>query len=191
MHTFDFLIALLWIVWLIYWQLSAMKAKQSIRRHNWLIDGGIRILIIVIILIFLHVPVLYHFVLNINSKSFYENPYVGSIGIIIALVGFALSIWARVSLGTNWGMPRTLREKPELVTSGPYAFIRHPIYTGMIIAMLGTTIVTNILWIIAFIILAAYFIYSAKREEKDMLEQFSKEYKEYKKRTKFLIPFIY
>lgn len=191
MRIFYLLIASLWIVWTIYWWTSALRAKRNVRNTGWYWNIGIRIIIIIIVLIFLHVPILYHFALHTHSKSFYTNPLTGVIGIIIALFGFALSIWARVCLGRNWGMPMATKEKPELITSGPYKFIRHPIYTGMIVAMIGTTIVTTILWLIPLIFVLGYFIYSSKIEEKNMLKQFPKEYKEYMKQTKALIPFIY
>lgn len=135
--------------------------------------------------------ILYHFVLGIRSGSFYNNAFIGVIGLFIAILGFALSIWARVYLGKNWGMPMATKEKPELVTTGPYKYVRHPIYTGMIIAMLGTTLTTTIFWLIPFIFLSAYFVYSSKVEEKTMIRQFPKEYPAYKKRTKALIPFLY
>lgn len=186
----ELLIGLLWIAWLIYWLLSATRAKRSKRRYNWHFDIGLRLFIFAIIILFLKVPVLYNLVINAHYKSFYSNPYIISIGFLIAVVGFAFSIWARISLGKNWGMPRTLKEKPELVTAGPYKYVRHPIYTGVITAMAGTVLVATPFWIFPIIVFSAYFIYSAKKEEKDMLEQFPKEYREYKKNTKFLIPYI-
>ena len=179
------------MAWLIYWLLSGLKAKKSKRQHNWWIDIGLRVVIFAVIIIILRTPALYNFLVNSHSESFYSNPTINDLGIFIALLGLVFSIWARISLGKNWGMPGTVREKPDLVTTGPYAYVRHPIYTGVIAAMLGTTLVTTIFWSIPFIVFSVYFIYNSKREEKDMLEQFPKEYKEYMKHTKFLIPFIY
>lgn len=167
------------------------RCKKSRSNNSWIYNILLRIAIVIIILLFLHISVLYNFVVDIHSKSFYNNPVTGVIGFIIFLLGLSVSVWARLNLAKNWGMPMTTKGKTNLITTGPYAYIRHPIYTGMIIAMLGTTIAMTILWVIPFIFLSAYFIYSSKIEEKNMLQQFPKEYGAYKKRTKALIPFIY
>jgi protein-S-isoprenylcysteine O-methyltransferase Ste14 len=60
-----------------------------------------------------------------------------AIGAVLFACGIALAVWARLHLGRNWGMPMTQRAEPELVTSGPYRFVRHPIYSGLLTAMLG------------------------------------------------------
>ena len=63
------------------------------------------------------------------------------IGTLVFACGIGLAVWARLHLGRNWGMPMTQRAEPELVTSGPYRFVRHPIYSGLLAAMLGTALV--------------------------------------------------
>ena len=107
------------------------------------------------------------------------------------MLGITLAIWARRHLGRNWGMPMSLKEEPELVTSGPYKYIRNPIYSGMLLALLGTGLVLGLPWLVAFVACSIYFIYSSKVEEKIMAEQFPQTYPEYKKRTKMLIPFVW
>jgi protein-S-isoprenylcysteine O-methyltransferase Ste14 len=87
-------------------------------------------------------------------------------------------------------MPMSRRENPELVTTGPYAFVRHPIYAGMLLSMLGSTIGESALWLVPLILFGAYFIHSARREEKRMLEQFPEQYPAYMERTKILLPFV-
>jgi protein-S-isoprenylcysteine O-methyltransferase Ste14 len=189
MSEFKLLIICLWVALLLYWLASAFRTKRN-SSNTWL-SVGIRIIIIFVVFLFLRIPLLNHFVMNIFPNSFYTNLFIGSIGVFIFILGFVLLIWARIYLGNNWGEPMTVKVKPELVTKGPYAFIRHPIYAGFIIAMLGTTIVISTFYLIPFVCLSAYFVYSLKIEEKDMLRQFSKEYKEYKKKTRALVPFIY
>ncbi len=86
-----------------------------------------------------------------------------------------------------------MREKadPDLVTAGPYAYVRHPIYSGVLLALLGSTLSANVGWLGILIIATCYFIYSAKKEEKNMLRRFPKEYGEYMKKTKMFVPFIF
>jgi protein-S-isoprenylcysteine O-methyltransferase Ste14 len=80
------------------------------------------------------------------------------------------------------------KEQPELVTSGPYAFIRHPIYTGLILAMLGSAIGVNVFWAVLLVPVGAYFALSARREETVMLQLFPEEYAAYMARTGMLAP---
>jgi protein-S-isoprenylcysteine O-methyltransferase Ste14 len=87
-------------------------------------------------------------------------------------------------------MPMSRKENPELVTSGPYAYVRHPIYTGMLIAMLGSAIGESAFWLIPLILFGLYFVHSARIEEKLMIEQFPEQYSRYMQRTKMLFPFI-
>jgi len=85
----------------------------------------------------------------------------------------------------------TLREKPELITSGPYRFVRHPIYSGFLLAMFGTGLTDGAIWFIVLIVMGIYFIYSARIEEKMMLKEFPDQYPAYVKRTKMRIRSIF
>lgn len=88
-------------------------------------------------------------------------------------------------------MPMSVREGSELVTTGPYAFVRHPIYTGILFAVLGTAIVRWNLWsAVVFPIVFLYFVYAARSEERSLTGRFSTEYPDYMKRTKMLVPFL-
>jgi protein-S-isoprenylcysteine O-methyltransferase Ste14 len=80
---------------------------------------------------------------------------------------------------------------PELVTTGPYKSIRHPIYSGIILAMIGTTIAVSLYWLVAVAFTGAYFVYSAIAEERFMAGRFPGSYPEYKRSTKMLIPFTF
>ena len=102
-----------------------------------------------------------------------------------------MAIWARVYLGENWGMAATTKENVELVTSGPYKYVRHPIYSGVMLAMLGSALAGDAVWFIVFVLISLYFIYSARMEETNMLWVFPEQYAAYKKKTKMLIPFIF
>lgn len=88
-------------------------------------------------------------------------------------------------------MPMSVKENPELVTSGPYAYIRHPIYTGFLLAMLGSAFVVGNWEFVLFVIFGLYFSYSARTEEKLMTRTFPTQYPQYKQRTKTLIPFVW
>jgi protein-S-isoprenylcysteine O-methyltransferase Ste14 len=87
-------------------------------------------------------------------------------------------------------MPMTQKAEPELVTSGPYRFIRHPIYSGLLLALLGTALATNLLGLIVVGVLGGYFYYSATVEEQNLTATFPTTYPAYRAATKKLIPFV-
>ena len=116
---------------------------------------------------------------------------LGTLGVLCCGAGIAFAIWARVHIGRNWGMPMSLKKEPELVTSGPYAFVRHPIYTGILLAVFGSILVSGFVWFVPLIVIAIYFYYSAKTEEKNLKKEFPDKYPQYMKHTKMLIPFVF
>jgi protein-S-isoprenylcysteine O-methyltransferase Ste14 len=85
-------------------------------------------------------------------------------------------------------MPMTEKAEPELVTSGPYRFVRHPIYSGLLLALLGTALATNLIGLVILAVLTAYFYYCATVEEKNLSETFPTAYPDYREHTKMLIP---
>jgi protein-S-isoprenylcysteine O-methyltransferase Ste14 len=119
-----------------------------------------------------------------------HSPVLGVIGAVLFACGLALAIWARIHLGRNWGMPMTQRVEPELVTSGPYRFVRHPIYSGLLLGVVGTALATNFLGLAIAVILCAYFYYAATVEEKNLVVAFPTAYPAYREHTKKLIPFL-
>jgi protein-S-isoprenylcysteine O-methyltransferase Ste14 len=84
----------------------------------------------------------------------------------------------------------TQKDDPDLVTSGPYRRVRHPIYSGILLALLGTALATNLYWLIALGVLGVYFVYSAKVEERLLTASFPSTYPSYRTKTKMLIPFV-
>ena len=118
------------------------------------------------------------------------NPWLLGIGLGLFILGLALAVWARVYLGRNWGMPMSRRADPELVTTGPYARVRHPIYTGIILGMVGTAIAVSPYWLVAVAVLSGYFLLSAVVEERTMAKLFPAAYPPYKRATKMLIPYV-
>jgi protein-S-isoprenylcysteine O-methyltransferase Ste14 len=182
------LTGIFWLIFILYWLFSAISAKKIVRMGIWWKGGIIRILAAIMLVLLLNHSSLQQSLTH-YSKSI--PVYLGYIGVLLCALGISFAIWARWHLGTNWGMPATIRVNPELVTSGPYTYVRHPIYTGVLLASLGSALADGYLWLVMFIIFCVYFIYSATREEKNMAELFPTEYPQYKQRTKMLIPFIF
>ncbi|HLK51064.1 MAG TPA: isoprenylcysteine carboxylmethyltransferase family protein [Bryobacteraceae bacterium] len=177
-----------WLMFFAYWWLSAIGVKKNVRRRSLRWEAGFRIVAVAVIVALSRIP---------GNRAFFEGRAPAAIdtteiaaGLIIAFAGFALAVWARVHLGRNWGMPMSFKEGHELVTGGPYGYVRHPIYTGMLLAMFGSALVTGPVWLLIFVGMAIYCVHSARTEEQLMLQAFPEQYRHYKQRTKAFIPFV-
>jgi protein-S-isoprenylcysteine O-methyltransferase Ste14 len=182
MHVVDVVIFACWAVFWIYWLVASIGVKAG--QTRWTRFAGIRVGVILVVLLLLRGRAL-------KGQGAIGDPWLQGIGLAVFLLGLALAIWARVYLGRNWGMPMSRKADPELVTTGPYRYVRHPIYSGIILAMIGTTIAVSLYWLAAVVLLGAYFVYSAIMEERFMADRFPDSYPEYKRSTKMLIPFIF
>jgi protein-S-isoprenylcysteine O-methyltransferase Ste14 len=179
MHALQTSIAIAWIIFWLYWFASAFTAKEGRGARRRIPLTGLTALSV-----FLLVRVFRGGSLGVHS------PVLGAIGAVVFAFGIALAVWARVHLGRNWGMPMTQKAEPELVTSGPYQFVRHPIYSGLLAGVLGTALATNLIGLIIVAVLGAYFYYSASVEEKNLTATFPEAYPAYRASTKMLIPFV-
>lgn len=190
MVTYRSLIGIFWLIFIVYWIVAAIGAKRTLSRPNWRREGGLRLAIIIIFLLVLRTPLFRHGLREARSYMVTTDARLAIAGVVLCALGIGLAIWARAYLGRNWGMPMSRKEQPDLVTTGPYAYVRHPIYTGIILAMLGSAIGETLFWLIPLVFGSAYFIYSAKAEEKNMVLEFPGQYPAYQQRTKMLIPFL-
>jgi protein-S-isoprenylcysteine O-methyltransferase Ste14 len=171
-------VAVGWLAFLLYWTLSALRAKRG-TRGNPLRRPGVAVVLVILILR----------LLGLGGSDVHELA-LGVVGAALFAVGVTVAVWARVHLGRNWGMPMTLRDQPELVVTGPYRVVRHPIYSGILLALIGSALATNLSLLIVVAVLTAYFLYSATVEERDMTQAFPGAYASYREHTKMLIPFV-
>jgi protein-S-isoprenylcysteine O-methyltransferase Ste14 len=172
-------VGVVWGVFWVAWMLAALTAKPGTRTRR----QRLPVLLIVI-------TVVIGRTLNADAGSIHSVP-VQILGLVLIAAGLGLAVWARIYLGRNWGMPMTEKERPQLVTSGPYRFVRHPIYSGLLLAMLGSALAATLLWLLVLVGLGSYFIYSARVEERLMTSSFPEAYPAYRARSKMLIPFVF
>lgn len=168
----------LWGALGLYWLIAAFGAKPGSGRRAVSPPGLVLIVAFVLLRLFRPGTLAVH------------STIVQILGVILVVCGLGLAVWARVYLGRNWGMPMTEKSEPELVTSGPYRFVRHPIYSGLLLGLFGTALATNLYWLIALVLIGAYFTYGATVEERLMSAAFPDAYPSYKAKTKMLIPFV-
>jgi len=118
-----------------------------------------------------------------------QTPWVRLLGLAILLAATALTLWARLALGTMWSAAPAVKQEHELRTSGPYAVTRHPIYTGLLGMLLGSGLLAGAgLWIVAFPVFLVLLQFKIGLEERLMLAEFPDDYPRYRRRTPQLIP---
>lgn len=179
MHALRTAIVVTWILFWIYWFAVGTRAKHgSFARRRIPLNGVTAIAVLVLVRVFR------------GGSLEIDSPVLGAVGAVLFASGLAVAIWARVHLGENWGMPMTQKDDPELVSSGPYSVVRHPIYTGLLLAFLGTALATNLIGLGLAALLVGYFYYCGTVEERNLTATFPTAYPEYSKHTKMLIPYV-
>ncbi len=191
MTIFGWLIFLLWLVLVAYWGLSARAVRRTGSRWIWWREIAVRLGFFALVVLALRLAVVHDVLPNAWLYALNTSTLQGLIGFMLVVLGTGLAILGRAYLGVNWAMPMSRKENPELVTTGPYAFVRHPIYGGMLLAMLGSAIGQSVFWLLPLIAYGPSFILSARREEEHLIEKFPERYRDYMKHTKMLLPFVF
>lgn len=192
MKPFYETISLLWVLLLGFWAIAFFWTKRTIRFGlGWRRELLWRLILAVPIIVAVKVPSVREFVVGYGLLSMNTNPVLGGIGAVLCAAGVGLAVWARINIGRNWGVPMSKKENPELVTTGPYSRIRHPIYAGFLLAMLGSAVGLSPVWLLPLVVMGGVFVYAARREEQELTNQFPQVYSAYVQRTSRLVPFVY
>jgi protein-S-isoprenylcysteine O-methyltransferase Ste14 len=181
-YAVEFVFAVGWVVFWTYWLVAAFFMKRG--RPAWSRELRIRAVIVVLALLLLRLGAF-------QNNGLSSDPWRAGLGLVLFAVGLGFAVWARIHIGRNWGTPMSQKDDPELVTSGPYQLVRHPIYSGILVAGVGTAVALSWAWLIAVALAGVYFVYSATIEERNLTEQFPHSYPAYSRATKMLLPFIF
>lgn len=139
------LISILWLCWIAYWMIAAARTKANRRTETWLTGASYRIpLVLGVILLGFH----RHNWSLTNLFLWPRSAVTLIIGLFLLTAGLAIAIWARYHLGAYWSGQITLKVDHHVIQSGPYAFVRHPIYSGLLLAFLGTVVSIGTLYLI-------------------------------------------
>jgi protein-S-isoprenylcysteine O-methyltransferase Ste14 len=118
--------------------------------------------------------------------------WVGPLSAAVTAAGVAFAIWARATLGRNWSGTVTLKQDHELIERGPYAIVRHPIYTGFVVAIAGIALeLGTVRVLIAVVAIAAAFALKLRVEERFLGEQFGAAHDAYRRRVRALVPYLW
>ena len=177
-----------WIVFFLYWQIKAVNTKTTQRLE----PAASRILRVFIVLIAIALlsttriplPWLYLQFWPVGLWPFW-------LGAAVTIAGLLFAVWARVHLGRNWSRSVTIKQDHELITTGPYAVVRHPIYTGVLTGLLGTAIaLSQVRGFVALVLFFLAFWIKLRMEEQWMRSQFGERYATYVHQTAALVPYL-
>jgi protein-S-isoprenylcysteine O-methyltransferase Ste14 len=181
-------ISVCWLLLVLVWILSAFSIKPTNERQHW---GGRLATVSFLTLTFLLLAGKVS-LWGITERIWPVGRLVWILGCVITCAGLVVSIWSRMSLGTNWSATVTYREGHELIMRGPYRFLRHPMYTGLLLMIAGTVVVVgSISGVVSLIICFLGTWWKLKKEEALLTKHFPDGYPRYKLQTKALIPFIF
>jgi protein-S-isoprenylcysteine O-methyltransferase Ste14 len=178
----------LWVAWIVLWLLWAFQSKRTQQRES------------------IASRATYTFVLWMSMELMFNERYLsgwwrsdilpyrawlGWAGLALTAAGFAITFWARLRLGSNWSGTVTIKVDHELIRSGPYRWVRHPIYTGLMLAMTGTAVALD-RWhgAVALLLLWVSFTIKRLKEERFMRQTFGAQYSDYSRNTGAIFPLL-
>jgi protein-S-isoprenylcysteine O-methyltransferase Ste14 len=176
----------LWTAWVIVWLLWAFQSKETQQRESF--ESRMSYTIFVWASMYLM-----FFGKRLGAEWQSEiipfHPWFGWMGVAVTVLGFAFTLWARFTLGSNWSGTVTIKVAHELIRTGPYRYVRHPIYTGMVAAMAGTALARD-QWKGAAAVVLLWLSFSIKRlkEEEFMRQTFGAQYIDYIRTTGAIFP---
>jgi len=178
----------LWLAWLVYWGVSARDVKET-RWQESLKSQALHRIPLLLAAVLLAVPGWWP--LALRGRFVPAGPFFPWLGAALLGAGLGFSIWARRHLGRNWSADVVVKEDHALIRTGPYQRLRHPIYTGILLAFLGTAMTVGE-WraLLAVVLALVSFMLKSRAEEAQMRETFP-EYEQYRRESWALIPFIF
>ncbi|HZP67657.1 MAG TPA: isoprenylcysteine carboxylmethyltransferase family protein [Rudaea sp.] len=182
------LIPLLWIAWALYWWIAARDVKPAVR-HETAASRAVHLVPLALAALLLSTR---HFPIAVlDAPMFAATPKTFSLGALILAAGLSVAVWARAVLGRNWSGTVTLKQDHELVRAGPYRWVRHPIYTGLLLGVFGTAVAIGEWRGVAAMLLATFALWRKSLiEERWLIEAFGESYLQYRREVAALIPYL-
>jgi protein-S-isoprenylcysteine O-methyltransferase Ste14 len=186
--VYIWLIPALWTIWWGYWLVSSRAVHRTTKSESST-SRGVHLVLVSVAFVLIAIPAL-----RVGPLGWHWLPrlrFVFFFGATVLVANLALAVWARRHLGQYWSGTITVKEEHRLIQSGPYSFVRHPIYAGFVGGMIGTAIALGELrGILSALLLIAAYLRKIRIEEKWLVERFGQTYMDYRKKVKALIPFV-
>ena len=188
MSALGSVVAGLWLAWVLYWWASSRNVKAT-QREESLASRAAHVIPLGFAVWFLAAPRLPGNFLG--GRFLAAAPLPMMLGVALVAAGLAFTVWARIYLGRNWSATVTLKQDHDLVRSGPYRFVRHPIYSGLLVAFVGSALVRGE-WraVVAVVIAFAALWRKLRLDERWLEENFGAAYARYRAEVAALIPFV-
>lgn len=180
--------AAMWLAWMLFWLLAAARTKQTARResHASRIAHVLPLAIAAVLLGTPHVPIA-----GFSARLLPFPLAANWAGAFITACGLLFTVWARVHLAGNWSGTVTIKQGHELIQTGPYAYLRHPIYSGLLLAFAGSALGRNdVRGLVALAIAIVALWRKLRIEEQWLTQEFGPAYEAYRRRARALIPFV-
>jgi protein-S-isoprenylcysteine O-methyltransferase Ste14 len=185
-HVFRLLIEIPWIVFLVYWLVSALRTRATRQKESFASRYAILFIEVVGFVLIFNGSAGIGFLGNRFMPRTWASAILGS---IFTWLGIGLAVWARYHLAENWSARITIKEDHQLIRTGPYARLRHLIYSGLILAAIGSALVIDE-WrcVLGVCLVLTGYCIKARKEEKMLTQQFGEAFREHQKHAGFLIP---
>jgi protein-S-isoprenylcysteine O-methyltransferase Ste14 len=179
----------LWLVLALVWILSARRTKRTVKSQS----SAAQVLYTVLLIVGAYMIFAPQIGIQwLDRQLFPVTVPIALAGLLIVLIGVAFTIWARFMLGTNWSNNVTVKEDHTLMRTGPYRIARHPIYSGILLGMLGSALQSGeIRCFIGVLFFVLSYWLKSRAEESFMVQNFGEEYLQYRHEVKALVPFIF
>ena len=182
----QYLVELPWVVFLVVWFVAAFKTRSNEKRES----SASRYFVMSLMILGYYclfgnaIPIVF-----LHKRFVSPTPLVVAIGGVLTWLGIGLCLWARYHLAENWSARVTIKVGHELIRTGPYAYFRHPIYSGLLLAAIGTAIAFGELrGLLGVSFILTGFLIKAKKEENLLTAQFGSAFEDHRQRTGFLLP---
>jgi len=175
-----------WLAFAIFWLVEGLKAKPAEKRE----PPGERLAHILLMTVAFYLVFPHRLRLGIlDQRLLPREPWLATLGVALTCAGVAFAMWARHHIGQYWSARVSIVSEHKLIRTGPYARIRHPIYTGMLLALVGTGLVVDRYRVLVGLAMALFgFARKARKEEAFLAAQFGEAFEEHRRQTGFLLP---
>ena len=186
---YELFFPVVWVAFLVYWRIKAIGTKAAQRREPSAsaILRALTFVVVIALLLTPRIPLPWLF-----RQLWPAGLWPFWIGAAVTVGGLLFAVWARQHLASNWSSEVTIKQGHELITTGPYALVRHPIYTGILAGFLGSAIaLSQVRGVIGFVLIFVVLWAKLRREEEWMRSQFGETYASYAHQTAALVPYLF